>query len=276
MPSKNRHRKGPVLSYCKSREASSRKMSLIWSAVQAGGLGCQASWSVWFGEVPKLSFRSGRSINKRNEGRHSRVIYRVGRSPGKEVELRCRVAPLTTTPSQEVSVFFSAVANFDPGTFSLMRCDFCGAGFDTRAGLSSHARAHLRDFGITNWELTISPINILQELLATSAAELPPSPLDHEPSVPPGSFLTSRRPRLPLTMPFPPTWAEDPGPIYGDGKGRVQARPEPLSFPRSSEGWMGELEGVHSVFLEAFHLSVILALRLRQENWGQPGLYSKF
>ncbi|XP_029387131.1 protein Wiz isoform X3 [Mus pahari] len=109
------------------------------------------------------------------------------------------------------------VANFDPGTFSLMRCDFCGAGFDTRAGLSSHARAHLRDFGITNWELTISPINILQELLATSAAELPPSPLGHEPGGPPGSFLTSRRPRLPLTMPFPPTWAEDPGPIYGDG-----------------------------------------------------------
>ncbi|XP_021073199.2 protein Wiz isoform X7 [Mus pahari] len=111
----------------------------------------------------------------------------------------------------------AAVANFDPGTFSLMRCDFCGAGFDTRAGLSSHARAHLRDFGITNWELTISPINILQELLATSAAELPPSPLGHEPGGPPGSFLTSRRPRLPLTMPFPPTWAEDPGPIYGDG-----------------------------------------------------------
>ncbi|NP_001397331.1 protein Wiz isoform 19 [Mus musculus] len=112
----------------------------------------------------------------------------------------------------------AAVANFDPGTFSLMRCDFCGAGFDTRAGLSSHARAHLRDFGITNWELTISPINILQELLATSAAELPPSPLGREPGGPPRSFLTSRRPRLPLTMPFPPTWAEDPGPIYGDAQ----------------------------------------------------------
>ncbi|XP_028716603.1 protein Wiz isoform X6 [Peromyscus leucopus] len=110
------------------------------------------------------------------------------------------------------------VANFDPGTFSLMRCDFCGAGFDTRAGLSSHARAHLRDFGITNWELTISPINILQELLATSAAELPPSPLGREPGGPPGSFLTSRRPRFPLTVPFPSTWAEDPGPIYGDAQ----------------------------------------------------------
>ncbi|XP_032321287.1 protein Wiz isoform X3 [Camelus ferus] len=111
------------------------------------------------------------------------------------------------------------VANFDPGTFSLMRCDFCGAGFDTRAGLSSHARAHLRDFGITNWELTVSPINILQELLATSATERPPSPLCREPGMPPSGFLTSRRPRLPLPVPFPPTWAEDPGPAYGDGLG---------------------------------------------------------
>ncbi|XP_044109973.1 protein Wiz isoform X4 [Neovison vison] len=110
------------------------------------------------------------------------------------------------------------VANFDPGTFSLMRCDFCGAGFDTRAGLSSHARAHLRDFGITNWELTVSPINILQELLATSAAERPPSPLGCEPGGSPSSFLTSRRPRLPLAVPFPPTWAEDPGPAYGDAQ----------------------------------------------------------
>ncbi|XP_058419552.1 protein Wiz isoform X2 [Diceros bicornis minor] len=110
------------------------------------------------------------------------------------------------------------VANFDPGTFSLMRCDFCGAGFDTRAGLSSHARAHLRDFGITNWELTVSPINILQELLATSASEQPPSPWGREPGGPPGGLLNSRRPRLPLTVPFPPTWAEDPGPAYGDAQ----------------------------------------------------------
>ncbi|XP_036997795.2 protein Wiz isoform X8 [Artibeus jamaicensis] len=116
------------------------------------------------------------------------------------------------------------VANFDPGTFSLMRCDFCGAGFDTRAGLSSHARAHLRDFGITNWELTVSPINILQELLATSATERPPSSLGREPGGMPGGYLTSRRPRLPLTVPFPPTWAEDLGPAYGDASGPEPAR----------------------------------------------------
>lgn len=39
---------------------------------------------------------------------------------------------------------------------------------------------------------------------------------------------------------------------------------------------MGELEGIHSAFLEAFHLPVILALRLRQEDRSQPGLHGKF
>nr|XP_054594586.1 protein Wiz isoform X3 [Nothobranchius furzeri] len=58
------------------------------------------------------------------------------------------------------------VANFDPDTFSVMYCEFCRAGFDTRAGLSSHARAHLRDFGITNWDVTISPIHIMRELFS--------------------------------------------------------------------------------------------------------------
>ncbi|XP_077326138.1 protein Wiz isoform X3 [Lithobates pipiens] len=73
------------------------------------------------------------------------------------------------------------VANFDPSTFSLMRCEFCGAGFDTRAGLSSHARAHLRDFGITNWELTVSPIHVLARLLARSPGRpLPPFPPWHQ------------------------------------------------------------------------------------------------
>ncbi|KAJ8283735.1 hypothetical protein COCON_G00025850 [Conger conger] len=80
------------------------------------------------------------------------------------------------------------VANFDPDTFSLMRCEFCSAGFDTRAGLSSHARAHLRDFGITNWEVTVSPINILRELfssrpdlvLPTAPPRSPPVDADSE------------------------------------------------------------------------------------------------
>uniref|UniRef100_A0A8C8SIF2 WIZ zinc finger n=1 Tax=Pelusios castaneus TaxID=367368 RepID=A0A8C8SIF2_9SAUR len=115
------------------------------------------------------------------------------------------------------------VANFDPSTFSLMRCEFCGAGFDTRAGLSSHARAHLRDFGITNWELTISPINILKELLANSSEHPmlqstigvePSSPnreremhgFGHQKSMTPMSEYGI--PRSPLS-PFPPSWGEE-------------------------------------------------------------------
>ncbi|XP_010726613.1 protein Wiz isoform X2 [Meleagris gallopavo] len=122
------------------------------------------------------------------------------------------------------------VANFDPSTFSLMRCEFCGAGFDTRAGLSSHARAHLRDFGITNWELTISPINILKELLANSA-EYPmlQAAVGAEPSSPgrePHGFVPRKSmtpisecsiPRSPLS-PFPPSWGEESLQSYRDAQ----------------------------------------------------------
>ncbi|XP_065511109.1 protein Wiz isoform X2 [Caloenas nicobarica] len=122
------------------------------------------------------------------------------------------------------------VANFDPSTFSLMRCEFCGAGFDTRAGLSSHARAHLRDFGITNWELTVSPINILKELLANSSEHpLLQAAMAAEPSSPnrdrdPHGFAPRKSvtpmsegsvPRSPLS-PFPPAWPDESLQSYRD------------------------------------------------------------
>ncbi|XP_059588440.1 protein Wiz isoform X7 [Alligator mississippiensis] len=122
------------------------------------------------------------------------------------------------------------MANFDPSTFSLMRCEFCGAGFDTRAGLSSHARAHLRDFGITNWELTISPINILKELLANSSEHpMLQAAAGVEPSSPscereahgfgPRKSMTPMSecsiPRSPLS-PFPPSWGDESLQSYRD------------------------------------------------------------
>nr|XP_060620429.1 protein Wiz isoform X10 [Anolis sagrei ordinatus] len=122
------------------------------------------------------------------------------------------------------------VANFDPGTFSLMRCEFCGAGFDTRAGLSSHARAHLRDFGITNWELTISPINILKELLANSSEHpMLQSALGTDPSSPnQDREMLGFRPCKSTTpisecsisqspfSPFPPSWGDEPMQSFRD------------------------------------------------------------
>lgn len=215
----------------------------------------KASWS-W----GNIGANAGRRVISKREGRYpGEEQYQVCDPPrvSQPQEGRAGAGELIPFPSQVVHVFsLSTVANFDPGTFSLMRCDFCGAGFDTRAGLSSHARAHLRDFGITNWELTVSPINILQELLATSAAERPPSPLGREPGGPPGGYLTSRRPRLPLTVPFLPTWAEDPGPAYGDGKGREGGQvwsPDLPQEPRGTEGWEA---GSHSIFLKVFPVTL--------------------
>lgn len=43
-------------------------------------------------------------------------------------------------------------------------CDFCGQLFDTRKALSCHARAHLRQLGLT-WSIKTSPIDLLKEIM---------------------------------------------------------------------------------------------------------------
>lgn len=46
-------------------------------------------------------------------------------------------------------------------------CDFCGQLFDTRKALSCHARAHLRQLGLT-WSIKTSPIDLLKEVMLNS------------------------------------------------------------------------------------------------------------
>lgn len=46
-------------------------------------------------------------------------------------------------------------------------CQLCGAWFETRKGLSSHARAHLRHFGLECSESKGSPIDLLNQLIQT-------------------------------------------------------------------------------------------------------------
>lgn len=46
-------------------------------------------------------------------------------------------------------------------------CQLCGAWFETRKGLSSHARAHLRHFGVEYSESKGSPIELLSQLMDT-------------------------------------------------------------------------------------------------------------
>ncbi|XP_078285781.1 uncharacterized protein LOC144610731 isoform X3 [Rhinoraja longicauda] len=72
------------------------------------------------------------------------------------------------------------------------KCNLCGASFDSRAGMSSHARAHLRELGVMTWSATSSPIDLLNELLHD---QVPPALDDGQPSPDPASSgHTSHRP----------------------------------------------------------------------------------
>lgn len=44
-------------------------------------------------------------------------------------------------------------------------CEFCGELFENRKGLSSHARSHLRQLGITEWSVNGSPIDTLKDII---------------------------------------------------------------------------------------------------------------
>lgn len=66
---------------------------------------------------------------------------------------------------QSVSLgFFSAMAHESEPTRDI-RCEFCGEYFENRKGLSSHARSHLRQMGITEWSVNGSPIDTLREVM---------------------------------------------------------------------------------------------------------------
>ncbi|XP_057698554.1 protein Wiz-like [Corythoichthys intestinalis] len=60
------------------------------------------------------------------------------------------------TPSKDV-----AADEVSPPT---VLCDYCGQLFETRKALSCHARAHLRQLGLS-WSIRTSPIDILKEVM---------------------------------------------------------------------------------------------------------------
>ncbi|CAL8285861.1 unnamed protein product, partial [Boreogadus saida] len=55
-----------------------------------------------------------------------------------------------------------------------IQCEFCGEFFENRKGLSSHARSHLRQMGITEWSVNGSPIDTLREVMTKRGDTLPP------------------------------------------------------------------------------------------------------
>lgn len=59
---------------------------------------------------------------------------------------------------------FSAMTN-EVEPMRDVRCEFCGEYFENRKGLSSHARSHLRQMGVTEWSVNGSPIDTLREVV---------------------------------------------------------------------------------------------------------------
>lgn len=81
------------------------------------------------------------------------------------------------------------LAFVSPSAQSLTTCEVCGACFETRKGLSSHARSHLRQLGVAESESSGAPIDLLYELVKQKG--LPDTPL----GLPPGLTKKSSSPK---------------------------------------------------------------------------------
>ncbi|XP_015248826.1 PREDICTED: protein Wiz-like [Cyprinodon variegatus] len=72
-------------------------------------------------------------------------------------------------------------------------CEVCGAYFETRRGLSSHARLHLRQLGVTVSENSGAPIELLYQLIQEKDVSLPKLTPDTAVSPPPPPKKTSQQ-----------------------------------------------------------------------------------
>lgn len=89
-------------------------------------------------------------------------------------------------------------------------CELCGAWFETRKGLSSHARAHLRTFGIESAEAKGAPIDTLHKFMISKglkpgSSNAMPSEVKKEESAQP---ISAKRPAP--SSPCPKTPSKGP------------------------------------------------------------------
>lgn len=82
-------------------------------------------------------------------------------------------------------------------------CQLCGCWYETRKGLSSHARAHLRQIGIPDSDIKGSPIDLLYQIMEED--DLKPISIeqgkDHPTNSPPTSSKRSPNPSSPAATP---------------------------------------------------------------------------
>lgn len=102
-------------------------------------------------------------------------------------------------------------------------CDLCDAWFETRKGLSSHARAHLRSFGVDTAEAKFAPIEALHQFMISKG--LQPSSASLSPAT------SGKRP----AAPFPHTKALARGSIVQQPTKRFRPSDEPIVLDSEDE-----------------------------------------
>ncbi|KAG9345903.1 hypothetical protein JZ751_007717 [Albula glossodonta] len=115
-------------------------------------------------------------------------------------------------------------------------CQLCGAWFETRKGLSSHARAHLRHFGVVDAETKGSPIDYLNQLIHTDDFKHRASSLNPEDSEELEGIASSLSSPSTSSAKRPPVHSASPG-LYkavsvGGGSG-PKSTSSPLLSPPS-------------------------------------------
>lgn len=142
-------------------------------------------------------------------------------------------------------------------------CEFCGEYFENRKGLSSHARSHLRQMGITEWSVNGSPIDTLREIIIRqglscalplktvkskkSSPGPPISPLPTSSSTSPSANLLSR---LPFAFTHPSsrpqsTSKSSSAPTTSSSSGLIlKLKPEPAQLEVTTPGNAGKSDGV--------------------------------
>ena len=111
--------------------------------------------------------------------------------------------------------------HFPTATPQPVICKVCGTFFETRRGLSSHARLHLRQLGVTTSESSGAPIELLYQVMQERGGSLPEFKADSSTPEPRPLKKTSRQEsRTPLKL-------EDKGPSNNPGV-RVMASPRKM------------------------------------------------
>ncbi|XP_032442513.1 protein Wiz isoform X5 [Xiphophorus hellerii] len=137
-------------------------------------------------------------------------------------------------------------------------CEYCGEYFENRKGLSSHARSHLRQMGITEWSVNGSPIDTLREIITRRGlpCALPLKPLKSPPPSSPGPPRSPLSPssspllsRLPFTFARPSSPPQSvmskssSAPSMSPSSLALKPKPEPVQVEVTAPGSVGRAGG---------------------------------